>query len=143
MPAKIPAKYAALAEPVDAELNAARLSFRKNLAVEFAERIAAAVTDKHLPEQDASLAAAALVGLLVEGLIGPLAPETAGRERDILQSLALVALRAWRDRCARPRSRGANAAAGRRRCGVRKAEWPAQPGRPFVSSQYAGLDAGA
>jgi AcrR family transcriptional regulator len=94
MPAKIPAKYAALAEPVDAELNAARLSFRKNLAVEFAERIAAAVTDKHLPEQDASLAAAALVGLLVEGLIGPLAPETAGRERDILQSLALVVLRA-------------------------------------------------
>ena len=93
MPAKIPAKYAALAEPVDAELNAARLSFRKNLAVEFAERIAA-VTDKHLPEQDASLAAAALVGLLVEGLIGPLAPETAGRERYILQSLALVALRA-------------------------------------------------
>lgn len=86
--------FAALAEPVDAELNAARLSFRKKLAVEFAERIAAAVTGKHLPEQDATLAAAALVGLLVEGLIGPLAPDVAGRERDIVQSLTLIALRA-------------------------------------------------
>jgi hypothetical protein len=40
------------------------------------------------------LAAAALVGLLVEGLIGPLAPEISGRERDVVQSLTLVALRA-------------------------------------------------
>ena len=86
--------FAALAEPVDAALDGARLSFRKKLAAEFAERIAAAVTGKHLPEQDATLAAAALVGLLVEGLIGPLAPEAAGRERDVVQSLALIALRA-------------------------------------------------
>ena len=48
----------------------------------------------HLPEQDAALSAAALVGLLIEGLIGPLAPDTAGRERAVVQSLALVALRA-------------------------------------------------
>ncbi|HTC38076.1 MAG TPA: hypothetical protein VK693_03945, partial [Steroidobacteraceae bacterium] len=36
----------------------------------------------------------ALVGLLVEGLIGPLAPATSGRDREIVQSLALIALRA-------------------------------------------------
>jgi AcrR family transcriptional regulator len=86
--------FAAIAEPVDAELDAARHDFRKALAAEFAVRIAAAIAGKHLPEQDATLSAAALVGLLIEGLIGPLAPETTGRERDLVQSLALVALRA-------------------------------------------------
>src|ERR1700685_2864808 len=70
--------YAAIAEPVEAELDAARLSFRKALAAEFATLIAAAVA--HLPEQDVALSAAALVGLLIEGLIGPLAPDAAGRE---------------------------------------------------------------
>jgi len=86
--------FAAIAEPVDAELDAARLVFRKSLAAEFAERIAAAVTAGHLPEQNATLAAAALTGLLVEGLIGPLAPDASGRERDIVQSLTLLGLRA-------------------------------------------------
>src|SRR6202040_1321503 len=53
--------YAAIAEPVEAELDAARFSFRKALAAEFASLIAAAVA--RLPEQDAALSAAALVGL--------------------------------------------------------------------------------
>src|SRR6202030_3041221 len=56
--------FAAIAEPVDAELDAARLSFRRALAAEFAALIAAAVA--HLPEQDAALSAAALVRLLIE-----------------------------------------------------------------------------
>jgi AcrR family transcriptional regulator len=86
--------FAAIAEPVDAELNAVRLDFRKALAAEFASRIAAAVTGGHLPAQDSALAAAALLGLLVEGLIGPLAPDPAGRERVIVQSLTLISLRA-------------------------------------------------
>ena len=86
--------FAAIAEPVDAELDAARRDFRQSLAAEFAARIAAAAAGGHLPDQDAALAAAALVGLLVEGLIGPFAPETPGREREIVQSLTLLALRA-------------------------------------------------
>jgi AcrR family transcriptional regulator len=86
--------FAALAEPVDAELDVARLKFRKALAGEFAARIAAAVAESRLPEQDASLAAAALTGLLVEGLIGPLAADVEGREREVVQSLTLTALRA-------------------------------------------------
>jgi AcrR family transcriptional regulator len=85
---------AAMAEPVDAELDGARLAFRRSLANEFATQIAAAVAAGRLPEQDAALAAAALIGLLVEGLIGPLAPDAAGREREIVQSLTLTALRA-------------------------------------------------
>ncbi len=86
--------YAAFAEPVDAELDATRISFRQSLAAEFSGRIAAAVTEGRLPEQDPALAAAALTGLLIEGLIGPLAPDASGRERDVVQSLTLTALRA-------------------------------------------------
>jgi hypothetical protein len=86
--------FAAIAEPVDAELDGARTAFRRSLAAEFAGRIAAAVVEGRLPEQDSELAAAALTGLLVEGLIGPLAPDASGREREIVQSLTLTALRA-------------------------------------------------
>ena len=86
--------YAAIAEPVEAELDAARLVARKALAAEFASLIASAVSGGHLPDQDAMLSAAALIGLLIEGLIGPLAPDANGRERAVVQSLALVALRA-------------------------------------------------
>jgi AcrR family transcriptional regulator len=86
--------YAAIAEPVDAELDGARLELRKAFTAEFSARIAAAAAGGHLPDQDAALSAAALVGLLVEGLISPLAPDATGRERVVVQSLALVALRA-------------------------------------------------
>jgi AcrR family transcriptional regulator len=86
--------YAATAEPVDAELDGARIAFRRSLAAEFAGRIAAAMVDGRLPEQDSELAAAALTGLLIEGLVGPLAPNPSGREREIVQSLTLTALRA-------------------------------------------------
>jgi len=86
--------FAAIAEPVDAELDPERLKFRKALAGEFALRIAAASAGGHLPDQDSTLAAAALLGLLIEGLVGPLAPDAANREREVVQSLALIALRA-------------------------------------------------
>jgi AcrR family transcriptional regulator len=86
--------FAAIAEPVDAELDPLRLRFRRSLAAEFATRIAAAIAGGHLPAQDPNLAAAALLGLLIEASIGPLAPDAAGRERERVQSLALIALRA-------------------------------------------------
>jgi AcrR family transcriptional regulator len=86
--------WAAIAEPVDADLDGARLAFRKSLAAEFARLIAAAIAGRHLPEQDAQLSATALVGLLIEGLIGPLAPAGVPRERDVVQSMTLMALRA-------------------------------------------------
>ena len=86
--------FAAIAEPLEAELDAARTEFRQALAAEFARSIAAAMSGGHLPEQDATLAAAALVGLLIGGLVSPLAPESAGGERDHVQSLTLMALRA-------------------------------------------------
>ena len=85
--------FAALAEPVDAELDLPRLVFRKALAAEFSARIRAAVAGGHLPEQDAALSGAALVGLVIEALIGPLAPDISSRERSLIQSLTLAALR--------------------------------------------------
>lgn len=94
---------AALAEPFEGGLEEARLSFRKALADEFAARIAAAVAGRHLPEQDVALAAAALLGLLVEALIGPLAPAQGG-ERERVQAAALIGLRALG--VADPRARG-------------------------------------
>jgi hypothetical protein len=45
-----------------------------------------------------------VLGLLVEGTIGPLAPQSSGREQEFLQSLALTALRALG--LADPRARG-------------------------------------
>lgn len=86
--------YAAIAEPVDADLNAARATFRQALAAEFAALVTAAASRGQLPEQDAGLATAALLGILIEGLLGPHAPDAAGRERDVVQSLTLIALRA-------------------------------------------------
>jgi AcrR family transcriptional regulator len=86
--------FATIAEPIDAALDPIRLKFRKLLADEFATRIAAAIGNGHLPEQDVSLAAVGLLGLLVEATIGPLAPQSGGRDRDVVQALALTALRA-------------------------------------------------
>jgi len=88
--------WAAIAEPVERDIDALRLDFRRALAGELERRIAAAVAGRHLPEQDAKLAAAAVVGALVEGLIGPLAPRPAdgAAAREAVQEAALLALRA-------------------------------------------------
>jgi len=89
--------WAVIAEPVDAEVDAMRLDFRQSLAAELELRIRAAIDRKLLPEQDARVAAPALVGALMEGLLGPLAPmhdgDAAGA-RGAVQGATLLALRA-------------------------------------------------
>jgi AcrR family transcriptional regulator len=89
--------WAVIAEPVDAEVDAVRLTYRRALAAELEGRVRAAIQRGHLPDQDAALAAPALVGALLEGLIGPLAPEQAddpAKTRAAVQTLTLLALRA-------------------------------------------------
>ena len=89
--------WAVLAEPVAPEIDTLRLAYRKALAGELEGRLAAALRAGLLPEQDARAAAAALVGALIEGLIGPLAPAAlakAGAARDAVQALTLFVLRA-------------------------------------------------
>jgi AcrR family transcriptional regulator len=88
--------WAVTAEPVEPALDALRLDFRHSLATELAARIQAAVAGRHLPEQDANVAAPAILGALMEGLIGPLAPQAgdAAAQREAVQSATLLALRA-------------------------------------------------
>jgi AcrR family transcriptional regulator len=87
--------FALIAEPVECEADAARIAYRRTLAGEFEERIRIALGGGHLPEQDPQAAAAALVGALIEGLIGPLAPEEgSSNARAAVQTLTLFGLRA-------------------------------------------------
>jgi AcrR family transcriptional regulator len=88
--------WAVIAEPVDAEVDALRLDFRQSLAAELESRIGIAIARKLLPEQDARVAAPAIVGALMEGLLGPLAPtyDAEGPAREAVQTAALLALRA-------------------------------------------------
>jgi len=107
--------WAVIGEPVDAEVDAMRLDFRQSLAAELEIRIRAAIEGGHLPDQDARVAAPAIVGALMEGLLGPLAPsydDDAAGAREAVQTATLLALRALgRGRRSRPRSGGAVCAA--------------------------------
>ena len=87
--------FALIAEPADTA-DDARLAFRAALAAELGKRVLAAMDAGHLPGQDIAVAAPALTGALIEGLIGPLAADArddAGT-RDAVQTLTLFALRA-------------------------------------------------
>ena len=85
--------WALMAEPVDAGIDALRLNFRRALAAEVEKRISTAIAGAHLPDQDARVAAPAIVGAVLEGLVGPLAPQT-GTTREAVQMVTLLALRA-------------------------------------------------
>jgi AcrR family transcriptional regulator len=86
--------WAVSAEPVDPAVDAFRVIARRALAAEIEARIRAAIAGGHLPDQDAGAAAPALVGLLIEGLIGPLAPSVeVGKARGQVQTITLLALR--------------------------------------------------
>jgi AcrR family transcriptional regulator len=88
--------WAILAEPVEGDIDAARSDYRKMLSAELETRIKAAVAQGHLPDQDAAVSAPAVVGSLMEGLLGPLArvTEDVAAQREAVQELALFALRA-------------------------------------------------
>jgi AcrR family transcriptional regulator len=88
--------WAVIGEPVDSQVDAMRLDFRQSLAAELELRIRAATEGRHIPDQDARVAAPAIVGALMEGLLGPLAPaqESAVGLREAVQTATLLALRA-------------------------------------------------
>jgi AcrR family transcriptional regulator len=88
--------FALIAEPADAADADTRLAFRAALAAEIGKRVSAAMDAGHLPGQDIAVAAPALAGALIEGLLGPLAadPRDEGGTRDAVQTLTLFALRA-------------------------------------------------
>lgn len=88
--------WALLGGSVDPELEATRLKFRRQLLTELEGRLRAALEGGHLPEQDLKVAAPALLGAYVHGLVGPLAPEQIhdAQARAAVQTLTLFALRA-------------------------------------------------
>ncbi|MCL2716277.1 MAG: TetR/AcrR family transcriptional regulator [Alphaproteobacteria bacterium] len=90
--------WSVLAEPVDVDISASRLASRRAIAGEIASRIADAVSAGHLPVQDATLGATALLGALYEALVGPLANDYVDqdtvRTREVVQAVTLLALRA-------------------------------------------------
>ena len=88
--------WAVTGEPVDPQVNALRLDFRQSLAAELEARIRTAINGGHLPEQDVRIAAPAIVGALLESLVGPLAPSAAevAAEREAVQTATLLSLRA-------------------------------------------------
>lgn len=88
--------WAMTAEPVEAELNALRLDFRQALAAELELRINAAVSRTLLPQQDARVTAPALIGAVIEGLLGPLTPvyDDPVAARAAVQATTLLVLRA-------------------------------------------------
>jgi AcrR family transcriptional regulator len=87
--------WAVLAEPIDQQTDQARLEFRKAITAELGTRIRIAIAHKHVPEQDVAVSAPAVVGALLEGLIGPQAPEFAETAKQrAVQDATLLALRA-------------------------------------------------
>src|SRR3974390_1076979 len=89
--------WAVIAEPVDASIDAVRLDFRRALAAELERRIKTAIAGRLLPDQDAAVAALAIMGALMEGLVGRLARPPDGdtvANREAVQIATLLALRA-------------------------------------------------
>lgn len=65
--------YALLAEPVDPEVDAERLVFRRAYQTIFAAVVADGIAAGELPDQDAAVSAAGVVGAIAEALVVPLA----------------------------------------------------------------------
>lgn len=74
--------HALVAEPVEPEIEAARLRYRRKLARVFETIIEQGIRSKEFPVQDAQASAACIVGSLFEGLVGPLASDTLSTDAD-------------------------------------------------------------
>lgn len=88
--------YALLAEPVDPAVDAERLVFRRSFTAAIAGAVAAGIAAGDIPEQNAELAAAGLVGAVGEVLVGPLGPRPDPDHEpslDVVPDLVAFALR--------------------------------------------------
>lgn len=74
--------YAVIAEPADPEVDAVRLEYRRIHCSTFERIIREGIHDGEFPPQDVAASAACLVGAFLEGLIGPLAMESANDPAD-------------------------------------------------------------
>ena len=67
--------YAVIAEPVDPEVDDARLEYRRILCGAIERIIRDGIAHGEFPPQAIETSAACLVGAVIEGLVGPLAME--------------------------------------------------------------------
>lgn len=74
--------HALVAEPVEPEIEAARLDYRKRLARVFETVIEQGIRDGAFPAQDVRAAGSCMVGCLFEGLVGPLALDSLSTVQD-------------------------------------------------------------
>ena len=87
--------YANIFEPVAPEVDDARLEIRRELARVFARMLDEGIAAGSFARIDPNLAAASVVGALLEGLVGPLAPERRGRDDAIVvHDIAAFCMRA-------------------------------------------------
>jgi len=88
--------WAVISEPVDAAVDPVRRAYREALIAEVQARLRAAAVSTNPPDGDPEQTAPAVLGALLEGLIGPLAPdvgEDSAKAREAVQRLTLFALR--------------------------------------------------
>jgi AcrR family transcriptional regulator len=84
--------WALIAEPVDPRVDAERIAYRARYIAFVAGALGAAVAGGEIPPLEVAFTAAAIVGGCGEALVGPLAPNAAGREDD---EAVIASLRAF------------------------------------------------
>ena len=82
--------WALIAEPVNPLVNVERLAYQRERA-RLVNGLRARIASREIPEQDAELTAATLVGGVGEALVGPMSPLAGGR-LDVEQILAALRL---------------------------------------------------
>ena len=105
--------WALVYEPVDPLVDAERLAYRRDYRENMARLLREGIEAGAMPPQDADLAAAAVVGVIAETLVGPLSPvaEVTRSEGDIVAAIVslcrrVVGLSARRERVRRPSADG-------------------------------------
>ena len=89
--------YALIAEPVDPEVDSARLEYRRALGKVFEAILVDGIEAGEFPPQNVEASAACLVGALIEGLVSPLAPNSGVVDNNgepLIEAIVTFSLRA-------------------------------------------------
>ncbi len=91
--------YAFIAEPVDPEVDTARIRYRKKFGDVFKAILIDGIEKGELPDQDPEASAACIVGAFTEALVGPIGPTTRNtRDKErLVESIRTFCLRAVGD----------------------------------------------
>lgn len=88
--------WALVYEPVDPPIDAERLAHRRDYRERLAELLRIAIEAGEIPDQDADLTSASLIGAISEALVSPLSPVRGGSvsDEDVVAALSTFCLRA-------------------------------------------------